>query len=362
MIKKLQKLINTLNYENYKLAEPLSNHTTVKIGGPADIWYEAPTTEDFVNTIKLANKSKIPVTILGQGSNVLVNDKGIRGLVIRNMGKEIKIENSPRSNPLPEERLGTDLNKEREKTLQAETRWQSDATKGTFKYDFKDLDYDETNEERILVQMDSGVLLPYAINYLIKNSISGLQWYAGIPGTIGGAVYDNIHGGTHFLSEVLKKVWVLDENLNEKVLERKDLSLGYDKSRFQKSKEIVTKVEFELFKGDAKKAQAAAAEWTKRKSIQPRNTPGCAFKNISNEDKDRLGFLTTGTGYIIEHILKLTGFHIGDAYISKAHHNFIENKGKATAKDYLAVIKKIKDETKKKVGIDLELEIILLGF
>lgn len=348
MKEKLEILIKQLNPKYTKTDEALSKHTTLKIGGTADILYETHDTKDLINVVKLAKLQDIPVTILGRGSNVLISDEGIRGLVIENYTKTIKIEGEK---PVHEDKV------------EVTPRWESDSSKGIFRgIEFKDLDYDESDKARIGVTMDSGVDLPFALKYLIDKGITGLQWYAGIPGTIGGAVFNNIHGGTHFMSEVLSEVKILDNELKVKNLKIKDLGLDYDKSRFHHSGEIILQASFNLYKGDSRKAKATAAEWAKRKKIQPRNSPGCVFANITQDQKEKFGYPTTAIGYIVEHILKMSGFKIGDAAIYKDHHNFIINDGKATAQDYLAVMKAIYKRAKKELGIELVPEIILLGF
>lgn len=348
-----QELINKLNPKYLKLNEPLSLHTTVGIGGPADIWYEAQSNAEFVETIRYARQLNIPITVLGRGSNVLISDKGLRGLVIKNGSKSIIIGDEV---PVVET---AELEKEIQKV---EFRWASDNQKGTFKYEFKDLDYDESESPRIEVKIDSGVDMPFAINYLINKGITGLQWYARIPGNLGGWIYNNVHGGTHFINEVIKSVEVLTENGATMHLKPSDLNFGYDESRFHSTKEIILSATLNLYKGDKEKAKVVAIEWAKRKSIQPHKSTGSVFKNISKEDQNRLGYPTASIGYIVEHIIKLSGFRVGDAAISKAHHGFIENLGNASAKDYLQVIKTIQDKTLEKTGIKITPEIFLLGF
>jgi len=344
----MNTLIKQLNTKHTKLSEPLSNHTTLKIGGKADIFYEALDTNDLVNTIKLAKYQSVPVAVIGWGSNILISDKGIKGLVIKNSTKTIKIKGEK---PVSEQKA------------RISPRWQVNKDKGSFKgIDMQDIDYDESNEIRIEVEMDSGVDLPFAIKYLIDHGATGLQWYAGIPGTIGGAVYNNIHGGTHLISEVIEKVKVLDTDLNIKELKIKDLGFKYDKSRFHKTGEIILSAVFSLFKGDAKKARFTAEEWAKRKNIQPGNSAGCTFKNISEKQKEKLKLPTTATGYIIEHELNMKGYKSGGASISKDHANFIINDGNAKAEDYLRIMKLVYKNTFEKLKIKLIPEIILLGF
>ena len=348
-----QELINKLNPKYLKLNEPLSLHTTVGIGGPADIWYEAQSTPEFIEAINLARRLNIPVTILGRGSNVLVSDSGIRGLVLKNGSKNIIIGQEV---PVQE-------TKELEDEMQkVEYRWASDSERGTFKYEFKDLDYDESDNPRIEVKIESGVDMAFAINYLINKGITGLQWYARIPGNLGGWIYNNVHGGTHFINELIKSVDVLSDNGAVITLKASDLNFGYDVSRFHDSKEVILSATLNLFKGDKEKAKFVALEWAKRKSIQPHRSLGSVFKNISNEDKERLGYPTTGIGYIVEHVIKFSGFRVGDAAVSLAHHNFIENAGNATAKEYISVIKEIQKATLKANGLKLHPEIFFLGF
>jgi len=357
-MKDLQDLINFLEPDNTFLDEPLSKHTTLRIGGPADVLYRAKNIEELIRVIRRANELSIPVTILGWGSNVLVSDKGIRGLVIKNETGEIEISKDV---PSPTAITVPPLRKYKEGTKKILSRWQSDSEKGTFKYEFGDLDYDESGFPRVRVSMDSGVSLPKAINSLIEEGVTGLQWYARIPGTIGGAVFNNIHGGTHFISEVIKSVRTINKSGVIKEFSGKELGLAYDKSRFHDSEEIILEVEFELFKGDVLRAKEVAMEWAKRKSLQPPRSAGCTFKNISNGDKERLNFPTTSAGYIVEHVLKLGGRKVGGAKISTAHHNFIVNDGGATARDYMELLNLIRDETKKMLKIDLVPEMILLG-
>ncbi len=340
-------LLKQLNPKYTKTNFPLAQYTTLKIGGIADIVYESHDTKDLINVAKISKYQNVPFTILGRGSNVLISDDGIRGLVIINYTDKIVISGDK---PVTESKV------------KIAPRLETDSTKGTFKYNFNDLDYDEFDKPRVEVTMDSGVDLPFAIKYLLDKGITGMQWFSGIPGTIGGAVFNNIHGGTHFISEILDSLEILDNNLKIKKLSIKDLKLDYDKSRFHNSNEIILKATFNLFKGDANRAKFVALEWLNRKKIQPRNSAGCTFANITQEQKEQKGYPTTSVGYIIEHELKMSGFRIGDAAISKDHHNFIVNEGKALAKDYLAVMKEIYKQAKDKLDIELTPEIVLLGF
>ncbi|NCN03988.1 MAG: FAD-binding protein [Candidatus Pacebacteria bacterium] len=338
---------------DFKQDHLLAPYTTVKIGGPAEVFYQAKDQQKFENLLSFVKENHLPVTVLGWGANVLVSDKGVDGLVIKNKAGKIKV-------------LGN--NNQDKKTVKKENsqkilaRWNSDQTKGTFKYEFNDLDYDESDQETVLVEIDAGVSLNQAIVSLINQGITGLQWYARIPSTIGGAVFNNIHGGTHFLSEVIESVRVMDEQGQIKELSKDELSLGYDQSRFHHSNELILSVQFSLYKGDTDKAKNVVQEWSRRKSIQPHNSLGCTFKNISNDEKEELGYPTTSVGYIIEYVLGMKGYRQGDAQVSDYHCAFIENKGQATANDYLNIIKTIIKQTKLKTGLIITPEIFFLGF
>ena len=359
----MSELLNQLSSEfpeyNFKENHLLAPYTTVKIGGPAQVFYEAKDQDKLIKLLSFVKKNKISLTIIGWGANVLISDNGIKGLVIRNVAGKIEVLDKDKNSQKEKNNL---IKIDDTQAREIESRWDSDSSKGTFKYDFKDLNYDETDQERILVEIDAGVSLNQAIVMLINQGVTGLQWYARIPSTIGGAIYNNIHGGTHFLSEVLESVTVMDENGEVSELNKDEINLGYDQSRFHHSNEIIISAKFILFKGDTEKAKYVVKEWGQRKSIQPSNSLGCTFKNISNEEKEKLGYPTTSVGYIVEHILGMKGFDVGEAKVSDYHCAFIENKGHASSDDYLNVIKTVINEAKLKTGLTIIPEIFFLGF
>lgn len=357
----IKSLIKTLGEDRVKVNEPLSLHTTLKIGGPADVLFETVDSGELIKAVRLGMNFGVPVTVIGGGSNVLVSDLGIRGLVVKNRSKNIKIREG-KINKISEilsNFVGSHFrgggNKEN-----LVSRWVG-TDKGTKKYDFSDLNYSEDEFPDVEVVIDSGVNLQMALMHLINNGVTGLQWYGRIPGTIGGAVYNNIHGGSHVFAENVKSVVVLSPEGEVKTLSGKDLKFEYDKSRFHKTKETIVEIRLILKRGDADRARKTTEEWIKRKSIQPMNSAGCVFKNIEDGEREILGYPTTAVGYIVEHILNMSGFGVGGAYISPDHHNFIVNRGGATAKDYLAVRDAIHKKAGDVLGIALEDEIIRLG-
>ena len=332
----------------------MSSHTTLRIGGPADIFYEAKNSGELIKAVRLSRSFEVPVTVIGGGSNILVSDSGIRGLVVKNFGGKIEIREKGflgffRNRVIPTE-----------SSSRVQARWVG-STEGTKKYDFADLDYDESKFPDVVVSVGSGVNLQMAMQKLFNEGVTGLQWYARIPGTIGGAVYNNIHGGSHTIAEIVREVVVLDNHGGVNKIPGKSMQFDYDKSRIHRTGEVILEVILNLKKGDVEKARGMAGEWKKRKSCQPMNSAGCVFKNISEEDRIILGYPTTATGYIVEHILNMTGYKVGGAMISPDHHNFIVNTGGATAKDYLTVRDEIVRRAKETIGIELEDEIIRLG-
>jgi len=331
-----------------KEREPMFLHTTLRVGGPADIFVTVTSTEDLQSLVRETQNEGLPYVVLGSGSNVLVSDTGVRGVVIHNCSNEIALVGSGKPEKI---------------CLSDKPRWDSDSKVGTFRgVEFKDLDYDESEKPRVSLQIDSGVVLPRAIYQLFDRGVTGLQWYGGIPGTIGGAVFNNIHGGTHFISEVLSHVEVISRDGSAKIIKGTDLGFEYDRSIFQQSGDVITRAGFKLFEGDVNRGLSTTQEWIKRKKDQPRNSPGSIFKNISNEDKTRLGYPTTSTGFLIEHVLKLTGYKVGGARIAEQHHNFIVNDGGATAKDCMDIITEVQKRARETAGIKLEPEIVFLGY
>ena len=346
LLVRLQQQFPTLSFLS---EQPLAPYTTVKIGGPAEVFCQITNSKDFVAVVQFMRKNQLPLTILGWGANTLIADRGLRGLVIRNMAQGITI-------------LRDTVEHESQVIPTIDPLWHSDKKKGSFTYEFSDLDYIENDAEPVLVELDSGVSLPFAINSLIDQGITGLQWFARIPATVGGAIYNNIHGGTHFISEVIQSVTVLTTDGTLRTLSLEELEFGYDTSRFHHSKEIIISALFKLYIGNAERARQTAEEWARRKAVQPQRSLGCIFQNITIADKERLNLPTTSAGYIIDHILHKKGMIKNNLKISEQHAAFIENLGGATAEQYLQIIREIITETRTALDITLRPEIFFLGF
>lgn len=339
-------------FPEVKLNEPLGKYVQNKVGGPAELLYIAKDRPTLERLVMEAKTESIPVTVLGWASNTLISDKGIKGLVVLNRSNNIVIHDKEEGDKHIE------LEEREEETLA-----RLDQLDKEIYGDFAKLDYDESNLPISKVYMDSGVSLPLAIYKTIQADLTGLQWYSGIPGTIGGAIYNNIHGGTHYISEVLESIDVIDrETLKIKTLSTEEIKPDYDYTNLQENKYFILGATFNLYHGDSEKALKVMHEWRRQKKIQPQISTGCMWKNISNEDKTRLNIPSTSMGYIVDKLLDLKGKVLGEAKISDKHAAFIENTGHAKASDILKLMKEVYNSAKVKLGIEAKPEIFFAGF
>lgn len=321
---------------------PLAPYTTVKIGGPAELLIETKSSQELKVVASYAQQEKLALTVLGWGANTLIADAGIRGITV--------VNKSSLFHPIsktPEQTFGQSIT----------PRWNSlNSERKEF------FDYYTGTEKQVLVELDSGTPLPYAINFSLSQGLTGLEWFSRIPATIGGAIYNNIHGGAHFISDQLHSVTILNESGEIQTLFPSDLELAYDYSRFHHTQEIILSAELVLFRGNVERARIAAATWAQQKKHQPQNSLGCVFQNLTTLEQARLDLPTTSIGYFIEKKLKLAGFTIGGARVSTNHAAFIENTGGATALDYLKVISQIQTQAKNDFQVMMKPEIFFRGF
>lgn len=294
-------LTNEIKQGIVKIDEPMRKHTNFKIGGNADVFVIAKNIEEIKCVIKFSKENNILLTILGNGSNVLVSDKGIRGIVLQVGTKEIKIE----------------------------------------------------KQKNALVEVEAGVMLGALAQVLLKQSISGFEFAAGIPGSIGGAIRMNAgtYGGE--MKDIVKNVTVLNEKGEINILTNEECEFSYRHSRFTNSKEIVIKATLELPFGNENEIKAKMNEYAQsRKEKQPLNLPsaGSTFKR--------------GTDFITAKLIDecgLKGYTSGDAQVSTLHAGFVVNLGNATAQDVLNVVSHVKQVVLEKTGKQIELEVELLG-
>ncbi len=283
--------------------EVLAPRTTMRTGGPADLLIEVRTVPELVNSVRLACKHEVPFFILGNGSNILVLDGGIRGLVIENHCDAVSIQ--------------------------------------------------EREADRVLVSAESGASLPGLANRCSRQGWSGLEWAIGIPGTIGGSIIGNAgaHGGC--VGDRLVRVQVLDAEQNAPWLPKATLGLGYRTSRLKQSPGAVILVaEIELTRAAPMDCVARMNAFTEhRRRTQPTGqSAGSIFKNPSGDFAGRL-IETAG----------LKGTCVNQAQVSDLHANFIVNRGGATAGEVLRLIGIVRERVKGQFGVDLELEIQIVG-
>jgi len=326
-----------------KQNELMTNHTTFKIGGPAEYFFNAKTQADLIKAITVARKLSIPFFVLGNGSNILVSDKGIKGLVIKNQTHNIKVFDSTN------QKISAPKLEPRYQTLDPVN-------------DLTNLEYDQSKYKSVSVELDSGIFLPQAIFALINQGITGLEWFAGIPATVGGATYINLHGGNKYFSDYLISAKILNKDNQIKTVPASYFKFDYDDSKLKEKNDIVLSVTLKLFKGPQDKALNIAKSWALKKSHQPQKSAGCIFQNLSATDQKRLDLPTPSIGYLMDKVLNLKGKTAGQAKISEKHAGFIENLGNAKASDVAKLIKLMQEKAKQKLNLDLKLEIVPLGF
>ncbi|MFH1244341.1 MAG: FAD-binding protein, partial [bacterium] len=285
-------LIYALGENRVKLNEPLSKHTYFKLGGPADLFYEAKTLDELVLAVQSAILYKVTNLVIGGGSNILVTDAGFRGLVIKNKTGNIQLKG-----------------------------FAGGVEKG--KLDLKEA----------IIQADSGVPANQLIRYSLDQGLSGLEEMLGLPGSVGGAVYNNSHHLGKLWGDHIVEVEYLNSDGVRAKYTPQDLHLDYDYSIFHKTHETILSASFLLKQGDkAALWEVANAAVIRRSSTQPLGIPssGCMFKNIPLADKMRLGLSTASAGYLIDQA-GLKGERVGGAVVSDVHANFIVNDGTATS-------------------------------
>ncbi|AAO36959.1 UDP-N-acetylenolpyruvoylglucosamine reductase [Clostridium tetani E88] len=295
----ISNLIENLGSENVKTNELMKNHTSFKVGGPVDILVTPESYEQVQYVIKHSRGNNIPYFIMGNGSNLLVRDGGIRGLVIK----------------------------------------------------FCKLNRIKIEDDKIIAQ--SGVLLSKVSNMAAKNNLEGLEFASGIPGSIGGALTMNAGAYNGEISQVIDSALVLDKSGEILNLSKEELELGYRTSSILKNGYVVLEAILKLSLGDSKNIYDRIKELTeKRKTKQPLEYPsaGSTFKRPQGYFAAKL---------IEESGLK--GINVGDAEVSQKHSGFIINKGNASAKDILNVINIVQDTVKSKFDVELHTEVLIIG-
>jgi UDP-N-acetylenolpyruvoylglucosamine reductase len=289
-------------------------YLTLRMGTKAKYFFEAKSREDLINAKRASLVLKLPLYILGGGSNIFFTKPLIIGLVVKNIYQK--------------------------KLIIQET--------------------DDTGE----ILVSSGYPTNLLVNQLIETGYQGLEYHLGLPGTVGGAIFMNSKwtNPLTYFGEKLIKADLIDTQGKIKSVDHDYFQFAYDSSVLQKTKEILLEVTFRFKKEDKQVLkQRAQLALQYRLRTQPKGvaTCGCFFRNIALEEKDRLGLPTTSVGYLIDHA-GLKGLRQGNFIVSDKHANFIVNMGRDKAKpeDLLILISLIKEKIKKKFKIDLKEEVI----
>lgn len=294
--------------ERLRRHDALAPYTTFHIGGPADVLYDATTADDLANAVLLARETGTPCFVLGLGANVLIGDRGFRGVVIRNLARAHRFD-------------GPKL-------------W-----------------------------AESGCVMQDLIFESVRRGLSGLEHYAGIPSTVGGAVWQNLHflspaperERTMFLAEVVEQCELLGADGTRRLVPGVAMAFGYDTSILHAGRDVALAVSFMLAPGkepDMQRVMQENLSWRGARhpwlALYP--SVGSIFRKIEG----------VGAGRLIDRC-GLKGFRIGDAQVSHIHANIIVNVGSATARDVRAVIAHTQAAVRERFGVTLEPEITFVG-
>ncbi len=280
--------------------EPMSRHTTFRIGGPADMFVSVKSPEEAAELIRLAKKNNVPYMVMGNGSNMLVGDKGLRGLVIQ-IGSQL---------------AGCEIH-------------------GT------------------TVTAGAGILMSRLASEILRSELTGFEALSGIPGTLGGCIYMNAGAYGGEIRNVISSVAYLDDEGELHEISGGDCRFGYRTSIFAQGGKYIVSAVLELDEGSYDDIKASMAEYGRRRSEkQPLSMPS-AGSTFKRPEGHFAGKLIQDAG--------LMGYSIGGAQVSDKHAGFIVNKGGATAADVLALIKHIQKTVKERFDVVLEPEVRLIG-
>jgi UDP-N-acetylmuramate dehydrogenase len=304
-----QALLAVLGEDRVRREAPLAPYTTFRIGGPADVLAEVRSAEEALVALRVAREAGVPLTWLGGGSNVLVGDGGLHGLVVRWHGGQVE-------------------------TIAADR-----------------------------VRATAGVTINGLVRYTIGHALAGLAEWAGTPGTVGGAVHGNAHFQGRLLSESVVSVDVATPDGAVRTLAAGEVDFGYDRSRLQRTGEVALRVSFRVGPGDANALRAVArASLAFRKRTQPLALPsaGCVFQNPDPSSVTLPEGVPFSAGALVD-LVGLKGASCGAARVSTVHANFVVNEGGATARDVATLVDRMRDAVAARLGVVLEEEIVRLG-
>jgi UDP-N-acetylmuramate dehydrogenase len=287
----------------------LAPMTTFKVGGPADFLIEVRSEPELAGVVACARECGVPVTVLGGGSNVLVSDRGVRGVVLRLMMTGL-------SQPAPNR-----------------------------------------------VRAEAGVTINGLVRWTIGRGLASLEAWAGTPGTVGGAIYGNAHYGGRNIGELVSDVRLIDSAGQLATVPRDRMGFAYDTSRLQTTREVVVWAEFGVTTGGAEQLRAVArASLAHRKRTQPlaSHSAGCVFQNPDPARDPVPPDVPASAGALVDRA-GLKGHRIGGALISPLHANFFVNDAGATAADIRALIDLARTRVRDRFGVELREEVVCLG-
>lgn len=289
---------------------PMSELTTFRVGGPAECLVDVSTADELRAVVAAAEAAGAPVTVIGGGSNLLVADAGVKGVVVR-------------------ARL---------------------------------MDLSQPHPDR--VRVGAGVTINGLVRWTVGRGLAALEAWAGTPGTVGGAIYGNAHFGGRNIGELVTRVRVMDRSGHLRDLDADQMEFAYDTSRLQRTKELLVWAEFAVESGEtAALREIARASLAHRKRTQPLDVPsaGCMFQN-PDRVRDRVpDTIAASAGALIDRA-GLKDRCIGGARISPVHCNFVVNDGRATAADVVALVELARAAVRERFGVELRDEVVRIGF
>jgi UDP-N-acetylmuramate dehydrogenase len=305
-----QRLDEILGANNVQRNAPLAPLTTFKVGGPADFLVQARTAGEIARAVEAARALGLPLTILGGGSNVLIADAGLRGLVVRIHGGEVR------------------------------------------------------EVDGSTVRADGGVTINGLVRWTIGRGFAGLEAWAGTPGTVGGAIHGNAHFRGRLIAGLVKRVTLISTAGDVADVPVAEMEFGYDYSRLHRTREVVLSADFDVTRGAPDALRATARESLAfRKRTQPLESAsaGCIFQNPDPARDTVPTGIPPSAGALVDRA-GMKNARTGHARVSTTHANFIVNEGTATAAEIRELVERCKGEVRDKFGVALREEIVYLGF
>ncbi len=318
ILDQLQQKFPQLDFKHQYL---LTKQTYFKIGGHAEVYLELDQKKQIVEVISFCKKDKIKFTILGGASNVVISDDGISGLVLHLKNNHL-----------------VDLNQ-------------------------------TTKDKKHLIKVGAGLKTSLLVKKTVDLGYTGLEFFLGVPGTVGGAVFNNAHYLEDLISDHIYQVEIITQLGEVETIDANECEFKYDSSRFHHTGEIILEVTFALKKGSLKKSQELIKKATQyRADTQPLGLPssGCIFKNTPNSARLKKLFPMfenrnfVSAGFLIDRA-GLKGIRVGGVEVSTKHAAFFINSGNGTAADLKKLIKLVKKQVKDKFNIELEEEVFYLS-